>query len=228
MKQYLRSITWPHMLTARRCYVCLMHHASNQPHNLQGFGEFLNATRALAFPSLLAYSRVPSTGSTPASTSPADELGIVARRLADIVLSATSEDDLAQALDEAFAHDDFQHFCELRMGVMFSLRDPVNDPLLPLEARQAFLASCYTVIAVTARDVAIADSRSVPAWLFASLDRYARAGIEATQNLPAFGTNEMDAMISKRDAREQRVEALCRMAADSGQAVFWPFGKPST
>lgn len=225
MRQYLHSILWPHILRARRCYVWLMHPASSQPHNLQGFGDFLNATRALAFPSLVTSNQVRPEGSSAPSVAP-PELGEVARRLADIVLSATSEDDLAQALDEAFSHDDFQYFCELRMGVMFSLHEPVNDPLLPLEVRQAFLASCYTVIAVTARDVAIADRRSIPPWLFASLDHYARAGIEATQNLPAPGTNEMDAMISRRDAREQRVEALRRMAAESGQEVFWPFGEP--
>lgn len=222
MKRYLRSILWPHILKARGCYVRWMQPASNQPYNLQGFRDFLNATRALASPSRVAYDQVRPEGSAVASVA-ANELGEVARRLAEIVLSATSEDDLAQALDDAFAHDDFQHYCELRMGLMFSLRGPVTDPLLPLEVRRAFLASCYTIIAITARDVAIADGRSVPPWLIASLDRYARAGIEATQNLPGPGTKEMNVMISRRDAREQRVETMCRMAADSGQAVFWPF-----
>jgi hypothetical protein len=225
-----------------------MPQASVQPSDLREIGGFLHAAVGLAHLSAVARKRprpatppIPPPSASQGRPTPSSrealetdprvgelhELAAVSRRLADIVLSASDADDVPQALDEAFAHQDFQRFSELRMGVMFSLREPIDDPLQPLEVREALLASCYTVLAVLARDVAAAEGRIVPPWLSAALDRYAQAGLDAVQKLPMSDPGETAAMIAKRDAREQRIAEMFRQAADSGQEVFWPFGELS-
>lgn len=240
----------------RACYsnstigpmLSLMRHTSVQSQKLENVAGLMQFARALASPSLMFWGPPPinqrpkkrkavgkirrvarkTRGSALADSRAIElEAQTTARQLADIVLSAKSEDDLSEALAEAYAHKDFERYCELGMGVTFSPYEPVDDPLLPLQAREALLASCYTILAVLARDVAIADKRAVPIWLATRLNRYAQSGLDATMNLPAPGTEELANMFADRDAREKRIEEVRRRAAESGQAVFWPFGEPN-
>jgi hypothetical protein len=112
------------------------------------------------------------------------------------------------------------------MGVTFSLKERVDDITMPIDAREALLASCYTILSILVRDVAIADKRSVPSWLSAELNRYAQTGLGTVENLPPHESTEYIAMIAGRDARQQRIKELHQAAIESGQAIFWPFGTP--
>lgn len=216
--------------------LALMRSEFSQSHKRQDFASFLHATRALVTPSLVFPTAIQAIGTAQGSAHVAGvslsqeqraiEAQAAARRLAEIVLSAKTEADLAEALDEAFVNEAFDRYCELRLGVQFSLYDFVIDPASPLQVREALLASCYTVIAVTARDVAIADGRHGLEWLITALNRYAQAGLEATRNLPAQGTAEFAAMMAGRDKGEQRIEEWHKQAVESGQDIFWPCGEP--
>jgi hypothetical protein len=82
---------------------------SSYPEDPEGFEGFLHATHELASPALV----IATKDYTVRRTTP-DEFGQTARRVADIIFSATDEGDLAEALGEAFGHEDFQRYCALK------------------------------------------------------------------------------------------------------------------
>jgi hypothetical protein len=152
------------------------------------------------------------------------ELVVTANRAADIVLSACNEDDLRQAIDEAYSClvsiDD-----PLPEGLEQSIDAYVRDPEFPIEIRELLLAILFGNIAGLVLQLIDSGKRTVPPWLTVALKGYIDLGREARDAWLSMTEQDIDALNERQRARERAFDELSRRAADSGQDVFCPFGE---
>ena len=156
---------------------------------------------------------------------PADDADLSAdAQLADIVLSAENEEDLAQALDEAlmfYANAKSAEFGKDGLNA-FAV---VYDFGVPLEVRKRVLERLHGIVA--GRTLAFAAQlravRPIPHWLVHGLLSHIRKGAVASQWLSSVTEEELAPLNARQQAVEAQFAEWHRQAVETGAPVF-PFG----
>ena len=152
---------------------------------------------------------------------PSDEGDMsVLTQVADIVLSAVDDADLAQALDEAL---------EI-YGPKRSVPDDPDDPFtairdigIPLEIRKLILDRFHGILAGLTFIVAVSTYRTVPPWLARRLRDYVEKGGAASVQLVSFTEAELATINARQQIINDRFAEWHRQAVETGAPV-WPFG----
>jgi len=147
----------------------------------------------------------------------------LARRLSEIVLTAVDEEDLHQALDEAFGQFEvYPHVLELEPKLLSS----VTDPETPIECRELLLAHWFGTIAQMVAMYACGEDTKIAPWLNAELARYSEAGERAMAQLMNLVEQDQPDIVERHRIRQETFQQASVRASQSGQDVFSPFGNP--
>jgi hypothetical protein len=147
----------------------------------------------------------------------------MARRLAEIVLSAVDADDLRQALDEAFGHYEIHPDV---LAIEPNLLSSVTNPEIPIEHRELMLASWIGNIAQLVVLHARNEDLIIPDWLNAALARYAEAGRQAEAQVRNLVELDPPEISEAQQARQDAFAEASLRATQSGEDGYLPFGHP--
>ena len=145
------------------------------------------------------------------------------RRMADIVLSASDEDDLRQAMGAALTQYELSPEVQQSVPPLLSY---LKDDGTPLEIRQLLLDIMFGLIAESVAFVTAQEGRRVDAWINAALFGYVSLGKFANFKLQNLSEEDWIIFAERYQARENQISEWHRQAVESGQDVFCPFGNP--